>query len=72
MSKRKKNIAIPVVMSDNTNLYLSLWIELNNSHEELQFDDIRRKMNFLWQNMNKQEKRIFKQESDKIHIYDKR
>lgn len=60
MSKRKKKtLSTPVVYSDISQKYFNLWVNLSNCHDEPEFDSVRKQMNEVWTQMNKQDKKDF-------------
>jgi hypothetical protein len=67
MPKRKKFAPAKIEeITDRAAEYLQLWKDLQASHEEIEFDCLRREMNALWKKMDASDKRDFRRESDAI------
>jgi hypothetical protein len=67
MPKRKKSAPTKIEeVTDRAAAYLQLWKDLQDSHEEVEFDGVRKQMNALWEEMDSHDKRDFQRESDAI------
>lgn len=64
MKKKKKKTQESIPNTERGETYFHMWEQLQACHEEHEFDETRRELNKLWNQMDKEDRKCFHRLTD--------